>query len=123
MSRPVTLVFMAATTLFAADSRDLLLAIRGGEHVQVQRLLRGGADVNSRDPDGTTALMHSVLESDMKMMKLLLEFGADVNAKNALDSTALMYAAVNLEKTRLVLDRPHPRGYHSYLFRGDSRMR
>ena len=56
------------------------------------------------DEDGTTALMHSVIESDVQMMKLLIDSGANVNAKNALDSTALMYAATNLAKTRLLLD-------------------
>ena len=104
MSRRMTLFFIA-TTLFGADSRDLLLAIRDGDHVRVQKLLRAGADVNARDADGTTTLMHSVIESDVKMMKLLMDSGADVNAKNTLDSTALMYAAVNVEKTRLLLDR------------------
>jgi ankyrin repeat protein len=34
--------------------------------------------------------MHSVIESDVKMMKLLIGHGANVNAKNALASTALM---------------------------------
>ena len=104
MSRRVTLFFIA-TTLLGADSRDLLLAIRDGDYVRVQKLLRTGADVNTRDADGTTALMHSVIETDAKTMKLLMDSGAEVNAKNTLDSTALMYAAVNLEKTRLLLDR------------------
>ena len=61
-------LFMAVACLFAADSRDLLVAIRNGDHARVQKLLRAGANVNSRDPDGTTALMHSVLESDVSMI-------------------------------------------------------
>jgi ankyrin repeat protein len=83
---------------------DLLVAIRNGDHLQVQALLRSGVDVNTADSDGTTALMHGVIESDVNMLKLLLESGAGVNAKNALDSTALIYAATNLAKTRLLLD-------------------
>jgi ankyrin repeat protein len=94
-----------AASLFAADSRDLFVAIRAGDYAQVQKLLRAGADVNAADGDGTTALMHSVVESDAKMMALLLNSGASINAKNALDSTALMYAAVSLEKIHLLLDR------------------
>jgi ankyrin repeat protein len=105
MTRYLSLIFAVAAVLAAADSRDLFLAIRAGDHAQVQKLLRAGADVNAADGDGTTALMHSVIESDGKMMALLLNSGAGINAKNALDSTALMYAAVNLEKTRLLLDR------------------
>jgi ankyrin repeat protein len=75
MSRSAMVLFMAVTCLFAADSRDLLVAIRNGDHARVQKLLRAGANVNSRDLDGTTALMHSVLESDVSMMKLLLDSG------------------------------------------------
>ena len=97
--------FIAVTTFAQADSHDLLVAIRDGDHARVQKLLSGGADANTRDADGTTALMHSAIESDGPMMKLLLDSRADVNAKNALGSTALMYAAVSLEKTRLLLDR------------------
>ncbi len=101
----LVLVFVAGTELFAAGSAALLVAIRNGDHAQVQKLLRGGADVNTADRDGTTALMHAVIESDVNMMKLLLRGGANVNAKNTLDSTALMYAATNLEMTRFLLDR------------------
>ena len=90
--------------LFAAGSPDLLIGIRNGDHSGVQRLLAAGVDVNTVDSDGTTALMHSVIESDVKMMKLLIDHGANVNAKNASDSTALMYAATNLAKTRLLVD-------------------
>jgi ankyrin repeat protein len=100
----VSLVFTANAVLFAAGSPDLLVAIRNGDHSRVQKLLGAGADVNAADSDGTTALMHSVIESDVKMMKLLIDNGANVNAKNASDSTALMYAATNLAKTRLLLD-------------------
>jgi ankyrin repeat protein len=91
MRRSVLLIFLfaGATVLFAAGSPDLLVAIRNGDHAQVQKLLGAGADVNTVDKDGTTALMHSVLESDVKMMKLLIGHGASVNAKNALASTAL----------------------------------
>jgi len=32
---------------FAAGSPELLIAIRNGDHAQVQRLLRAGADVNT----------------------------------------------------------------------------
>src|SRR5256885_9606593 len=100
----LTFLFATATALFAAGSPDLLVAIRNGDHAQVQKLIAGGADVNTADTGGTTALMHSVIESDLKMMKLLVDGGANVNGKSNLGSTALMYAATNLAKTRLLLD-------------------
>jgi ankyrin repeat protein len=104
MARFFLLLLLAGTALLAAGSPVLFVAIRNGDHAQVAKLLRAGTDVNSADSDGTTALMHSVIESDVRMMKLLVDSGANVNAKNALDSTALMYAATNLAKTRLLLD-------------------
>jgi ankyrin repeat protein len=87
MSRRVTLFFIA-TTLFGADSRDLLLAIRDGDYVLVQKHLRTGTDVNTGDADGTTPLMHSRHRIYVKTMKLLMDSGAEVNAKNTVDSTA-----------------------------------
>jgi ankyrin repeat protein len=104
MLRSFVLVAMSGAVLLAADSHDLLVAIRNGDHQQAQTLLRSGSDVNATDQDGTTALMHAVIESDARMMRLLIENGANVNAKNALDSTALMYAATNLTKTQVLLD-------------------
>ncbi len=100
----VLMLFASNSILFAAGSPDLLVAIRNGDHAQVRKLIETGADVNTVDKDGTTALMHSVIESDVKMMKLLIDKGANVNMKNSLDSTALMYAATNLAKTRVLLD-------------------
>ena len=105
MRRFVVLILFASNTiLFAAGSPDLLVAIRNGNHAQVRKLIETGADVNTADKDGTTALMHSVIESDVKMMKLLIDKSANVNMKNGQDSTALMYAATNLAKTRMLVD-------------------
>src|SRR5262252_1970798 len=100
----LTFSLTSIPVLLGAGSPDLLIAVRNGEHSKVEKLLSQGADVNTVDSDGTTALMHSVIESDVKMMKLLIDHGANVNAKNASDSTALMYAATNLAKTRLLVD-------------------
>ena len=103
MRRSLMILIISGASLFAAGSPDLLVAIRNGDHAQVQKLLAAGAYVNTADSEGTTALMHAVIESDAKMVKLLMDSGADVNAKNAVDSTALMYAATNVAKTSLLL--------------------
>jgi ankyrin repeat protein len=104
MIRFPMLLFIASSVLLAAGSPGLLIAVRNGDYAEAQKLLRTGADVNTADGDGTTALMHSVIESDLRMMKLLIGAGANTNARNALESTALMYASTNLAKTRLLLD-------------------
>ena len=105
MRRFVVLILFASNSiLFAAGSPDLLVAIRNGDHAQVRKLIEASADVNTADKDGTTALMHSIIESDVKMMKLLIDKGANVNMKNSLDSTALMYAATNSAKAQVLLN-------------------
>lgn len=104
MVRFLTLLLASGPVFAAATVPELLIAIRNGDHAKVAQFLHAGADVNTADSDGTTALMHAVIESDVKMMKLLIDSGANVNAKNSLDSTALLYAATNLAKTRLLLD-------------------
>ena len=104
MIRFLTILLLVGPALSAANSPELLVAIRNSDYVQASKLLHAGADSNTTDSDGTTALMHSVIESNLRMMKLLIGNGARVNAKNALDSTALMYAATNLAKTRLLLE-------------------
>jgi len=104
MTRLLMCLSIAGPLLLAGASSDLFIAIRNGDHAQVDKILGAGADVNAVDADGTTALMHAVVESDVKMLKLLVDRGANVNAKNAQDSTALMYAATDLAKTSLLLD-------------------
>jgi len=105
MSRFLAFLLLATVALSGADSPPLLVAVRNGDHATVQRLLGSGADPNTADADGTTALMHATIESDVAMMTLLIDRGAGISAKNALESTALLYAATDLAKTRLLLDR------------------
>ena len=59
----------------------------------LKRLLDAGADPNSPDPQGTTALMIAArTEGGTEAVKLLLERGANVNAKDSVQPTALMWA-------------------------------
>ena len=105
MSRVLVILLLVNVALSGASSPDLLTAIGSGDHSIAQKLLAAGVGVNSADADGTTALMHAVIESDVKMMTLLFDTGTNVNATNASGSTALMYAATDLAKTRLLLAR------------------
>src|SRR5262245_23906152 len=65
----------------------LLDAIRDGDTKQVQHLLHQGANANTRDEAGDTALMRAALYADVEMMRLLVESGAEVQAR-AQDGTA-----------------------------------
>ena len=103
MNGSLLALFLAGSLQLVSVAPELLLAVRNGDPLETEALLRAGADVDSADEEGTSALMHAVIESDARMVELLIEGGADVNASNRLGSTALMYAATDLEKTRLLL--------------------
>lgn len=80
----------------------LLSAVRAGKTEQVRKLLRAGADPESRNGDGRTALMLAAASGHRPVVYTLMLFGADVNARSdlklgrgelALDRTALMVAS------------------------------
>ena len=64
-----------------------------GSMKRMQLLLTAGADVNSPDSDGRTALIAAIQSRNPEVIKLLLDAGASVQAKNACGETALHIAA------------------------------
>lgn len=100
--------FLAAIVALpvAGDAQSLLESIQSGDPAKVhQALNQEGVDVNSRDAQGTTALMYAALYGAADTMKLLIERGADVNAANQAGATALMTAIADLDKVRLLVER------------------
>jgi ankyrin repeat protein len=84
---------------------SLLAAIRAGDREQASDLLQRGADVNTRDEAGETALMLAASGSDAAMMRLLLDRGADLHARSPDRSTAFVRGIHDHDKTRLLLNR------------------
>jgi ankyrin repeat protein len=85
--------------------KELLAAIREGDHAAVQTLLAKGANVQARTESGDTALMQAVLNADVPMTQLLLERDADVHARGVYDMLALLRALHDPDKVRLLLGR------------------
>jgi ankyrin repeat protein len=72
----------------------------------IGRLLRAGADLKYRNPDGLTALL--LAAHSYESAKILIDAGADVNAKSNIGLTPLMTAAAypgNTALLRLLLDK------------------
>jgi ankyrin repeat protein len=59
--------------------------------------------LNARGPEGSTPFMYAVLYTDAATLERLIGQGADPNKRNDAGATALMWAALDLEKTRVLL--------------------
>jgi ankyrin repeat protein len=85
-----SLALSAAPRLNKRDQR-LMDAVTGGSPLwRVNEALKKGADVNTKDAKGTTALMHSASQGDrnIPLITFLLENGADVEHENERGKTA-----------------------------------
>lgn len=84
-------------------SQALFTAIADRDTDRVSQLLAAGADVDARDEDGATPLMHAAHAGDLALVRLLLAAGADVHATDRNAWTALAKAMHNAD-----LDRGFP---------------
>ena len=60
-----------------------------GDAPTLERLIKKGVDVDTRDDDDYTALIWAAEKGNEESVKVLLESGADVNAQNKYQKTAL----------------------------------
>jgi hypothetical protein len=75
----------------AGGSTPLMFAALYGDAGLVRRLLAAGADPNTANAAGATALMWAV--PDVDKLRVLLDAGADVNSRSEENRTALVIAA------------------------------
>jgi ankyrin repeat protein len=83
-------------------------AIRDGDRARVEYLLQQGANANSRDDAGDTALMRAALYSDVETMRVLVERGADVRVPSRDGTAPILRTTHDLDKMRFLLDRGVP---------------
>ena len=102
LALPLLLVFCSAAV---AEGADLFTILRTGDLGALQRSLAAGADANSADSRGTTALHYAALYSSPEAMTLLIEAGARVNAANRAGVTPLFTALGDLAKVRLLVEK------------------
>ncbi len=80
MSRIVAALILSVLTGAAlATGQELMNAARRGDLEAVERLLDGGAEVDSTDRYGSTALAAAAVNGQREVVRLLLERGADPN--------------------------------------------
>ncbi|XP_052751340.1 protein phosphatase 1 regulatory subunit 12B isoform X10 [Galleria mellonella] len=59
-----------------------LAACTSGDKDEVQRLLKMGADINTANVDGLTALHQACIDDNLDMVEFLISHGADVNRRD-----------------------------------------
>ena len=82
-------------------------AVLFGNIEAVKQHLAAGTDVNERDEDGDTPLLHAALFGHKEIVELLIAKGADVNVRGFGGMTPLNMAADEGEKEIADLLRKH----------------
>ena len=106
----VLLLFLSACGSSSEDYRETLLErgvswedetfleqVKQGDLAVMELFLKGGMELETRDPSGATALMYAALNGHVEATSLLIEEGANVNAQDNLGRRALDYATVRPE--------------------------
>jgi len=75
------------------DVQELMEACAQGNLEDVKRLLVQNTDVNAKDNNGFTALIHAAGSGHTEIAGVLIDNGADVNAKDNKGWMALMWAS------------------------------
>ena len=77
----------------SVDSKELIRDASRGDVLEVERLIKSGADLNIRDNDGWTALIWASRWDRIEVVKLMIEAGANLNIRNNRGNTALILAS------------------------------
>jgi ankyrin repeat protein len=87
--------------------KDLFESVRSGNTTEIVRLLKAGANVNTKDNHGFTALHIASGRGDLATIELLINKGANVSAQNDGGDTPLHDACMNgkIEAAKLLIEK------------------
>ena len=93
------------SSVAAAAGSDVADAVMRQDQAQLNQLIAAKADVNSAQPDGSTALHWAAYHGDTRALSQLLKAGANPNVRTATGMTPLLLAceAGNADLIRLLL--------------------
>lgn len=76
----------------AKDNQPLILASMNGHLEEVESLLDGPIDINSKDSSGKTALFYAAIHGNVPLMALLINRGASINLYDTQNTLPITYA-------------------------------
>ncbi len=79
----------------AALNYNLMIAASKGYVLEVDRLIKKGADINSETEEGITPLVYAIANNQTKVAKMLIEYGSNLDKLTARDETPLIIAVKN----------------------------
>ena len=83
---------------------SMVETLRAADRQTFDKMVAGDPKLlNARGPEGSTPFMYAVLYSDAATLERLIQRGADPNKRNDAGASALMWAALDLEKTRVLV--------------------
>ena len=95
------LLFIASVSLAGAEpghrtgDQALIAAAERNDVEAVRQLLKEGASVRARDPQGRTALLAATYRNHVEIAKLLILTGSDVNTQDAMQNSPLLLAGAS----------------------------
>lgn len=86
-------LWMTAAAWAGGASVSLIEAVKADNRAQALQLIQQGADVNAREPDGTTALHYAAHNGNAELVERLLRAKAKVNVQNDYGASPMSEAA------------------------------
>lgn len=82
------------------------IAARRGHKDMVLRMLDAGANIDEKDKNGTTPLMHALDRGHIKLALSLIEFGADLHVctKNGISTAYMAAKSGSLEILKIIIE-------------------
>jgi ankyrin repeat protein len=93
-ARSFTALTVTALLLAGTNGGELIQAVKAGDTIAVESLIKQGADVNAPETNGTTPLHWAVYQRDAGMVKRLLAAGAKPSVVNQFGSSPMQEAAL-----------------------------